>query len=48
MSYIKGKKIHFIGAGGTSMSALLELCAYLGATVSGSDKENNNKHKLIH
>ena len=47
MSYIKGKKIHFIGTGGTSMSALLELCAYLGATVSGSDKENNNKLKNL-
>lgn len=35
---IKGKKIHFIGVGGISMSALAELSISLGATVSGSDR----------
>lgn len=38
MRALEGKKIHFIGVNGTSISALLELSAELGATVSGSDQ----------
>lgn len=35
---LAGKKIHFIGVLGSSMSALALWCAKLGAEVSGSDK----------
>lgn len=38
MRVLEGKKIHFIGINGTGMSALLDISAELGATVSGSDK----------
>ncbi len=33
------KKIHFIGVGGVSVSALAKYCIGLGASVSGSDKQ---------
>lgn len=34
---LSGKKVHFIGVGGISMSALITIARRLGATVSGSD-----------
>lgn len=34
---LQGKKVHFIGVGGISMSALIRIARRLGATVSGSD-----------
>ena len=35
---MQGKKVHFIGVGGISMSALIRIAAKLGAEVSGSDR----------
>ncbi|MBO4472729.1 MAG: hypothetical protein J5765_02850, partial [Clostridia bacterium] len=35
---LSGKKLHFIGVGGISMSALIRVARSLGAMVSGSDK----------
>lgn len=37
MIFLKDKKVHFIGAGGQSMSALARWAAQEGATVTGSD-----------
>lgn len=37
IDFTKPSKLHFIGIGGISMSALAELMAYRGFTVSGSD-----------
>ena len=36
-NFLSGKKVHFIGVGGISMSALLRIAAHLGASVTGSD-----------
>lgn len=38
MDFYKGKRIHFIGVGGISMSALAVWCKSLGMIVSGSDR----------
>ena len=35
---LRGKKVHFIGVGGISMSALIRVARTLGATTSGSDR----------
>ena len=35
-------KIHFIGIGGISMSALAEICLNKGYTVSGSDMSKSS------
>ncbi|MBQ7712720.1 MAG: UDP-N-acetylmuramate--L-alanine ligase [Clostridia bacterium] len=35
---LSGKRVHFIGVGGISMSALARIARSLGATVSGSDR----------
>lgn len=37
----KGKKMHFVGAGGVSMSGLMRLCREKGAVVSGSDRQDS-------
>lgn len=37
MPDLKGERIHFVGVGGASMSALAEYCLLSGAEVSGSD-----------
>ena len=34
----ENKRLHFVGAGGVSMSALMRICRSLGAIVSGSDR----------
>ena len=36
-NFLSGRKVHFIGVGGISMSALLRISAHLGARVTGSD-----------
>src|SRR5438128_1199196 len=36
-----GRRIHFMGAGGIGVSALMELCAARGAEVSGCDCSAN-------
>ena len=38
---VKGKKIHFVGAGGVGMCSLVRLSRHLGALVTGSDRELN-------
>jgi len=38
---LRGKKLHFIGVGGISMSALIRVARSLGAMVSGSDKSES-------
>lgn len=38
----KYRNIHFVGAGGVSMSALMKHCIKLGKTVTGSDVCHNN------
>jgi len=38
---LRGKKLHFIGVGGISMSALIRVARSLGAMVSGSDKSDS-------
>ncbi|MEE9404381.1 MAG: UDP-N-acetylmuramate--L-alanine ligase [Algisphaera sp.] len=35
---LKGKRLHFVGIGGSGMSGLARLCAARGACVSGSDR----------
>lgn len=37
MIFLSGKKVHFIGVGGASMSALIRWAKSYGAEVSGSD-----------
>ena len=39
----KGHKIHFVGIGGVSMYSLARLAKFLGATVSGSDRESSSR-----
>ena len=39
----KGKHIHFIGIGGSSMSGLAHLLSLLGYEVSGSDRDQSHK-----
>ena len=39
---LKGKKVHFIGVGGISMSALARIASRLGAVVSGSDRQETD------
>lgn len=34
----RGRRLHFVGAGGTGMSGLARVCAQLGAVVTGSDR----------
>ena len=34
---LQGLHIHFVGIKGTGMAALVEICNYRGATISGSD-----------
>jgi UDP-N-acetylmuramate--alanine ligase len=34
----RGRRLHFVGAGGTGMSGLARACAQLGAVVTGSDR----------
>ena len=36
-----GQRLHFVGAGGISMSGLMRLCAHYGAVVSGSDRNDS-------
>ena len=36
--YLNGGKIHLVGIGGVSMSALAELLLHLGAQITGSDR----------
>ncbi|HWI22022.1 MAG TPA: Mur ligase domain-containing protein [Baekduia sp.] len=38
-----GRRIHLIGIGGAGMSGYARVCAQLGATVSGSDREDSEK-----
>lgn len=38
MPELDGERVHFIGAGGASMSALAEYCLLSGAEVTGSDR----------
>ncbi len=40
-NFIQGKKVHFIGVGGISMSALIGIARTLGAYVSGSDESES-------
>ena len=39
----EGLKLHFIGVGGISMSALIKIARRLGATVTGSDREDSER-----
>ncbi len=39
----EGKKIHFIGVGGISMSALIKIAARLGAETTGSDQVESER-----
>lgn len=41
--FIKYKKIHFIGAGGVSVNALIKYCISEGIEVSGSDKKRSTE-----
>ena len=41
--WIEGKRVHFIGVGGISMSALIKIAARLGAIVSGSDRASSER-----
>ena len=41
------KKIHFIGAGGVSMSGLMKWCIYSGITISGSDKVRSEETDVL-
>lgn len=41
------KKIHFIGAGGVSMSGLMKWCLYSGITISGSDKARSEETDIL-
>ncbi len=41
------KKIHFIGAGGVSMSGLMKWCIYNGITTSGSDKVRSEETDVL-
>ena len=43
---IKGKKIHFMGAGGIGVSALVQLAMHEGAIVSACDRAENEMTKL--
>lgn len=38
---LQGRKVHFIGVGGISMSALIKIARRLGAVTSGSDREDS-------
>jgi len=40
---LQDRKVHFIGVGGISMSALIKIAARLGAIVSGSDREDSKR-----
>ncbi|HJZ35391.1 MAG TPA: Mur ligase domain-containing protein, partial [Solirubrobacterales bacterium] len=42
MSDWSGRKLHFIGIGGAGMSGLAVVCAELGATVTGSDRNESS------
>ena len=44
---IEGKRIHFIGICGISLSALAVMCKAMGAEVSGSDLAEGNKAKEL-
>ena len=44
---MEGEKIHFIGVGGISMSALAEFCRLCGYEVSGSDRCGSEKLKRL-
>ncbi len=44
---LKNKKIHFIGIGGISMSALAQMLVKYGCTVQGSDLAENNETKIL-
>lgn len=47
MPELDGERVHFIGAGGASMSALAEYCLLSGAEVTGSDRTfGENMEKL--
>jgi len=37
-----GRRLHFIGIGGAGMSGLAQVCARLGATVTGSDRSDSS------
>lgn len=41
------KKIHFIGAGGVSMSGLMKWCIYSGIAISGSDKARSEETDIL-
>ena len=38
----RGRRLHFVGAGGAGMSGLAVVCAQLGATVTGSDRAESS------
>lgn len=42
-----GKKLYFIGIGGSSMSGLARLMKWLGSDVSGSDKTESHKTRAL-
>jgi len=42
-SFIQDKRVHFIGVGGISMSALIKIARRLGASVTGSDRERSER-----
>ena len=44
---IKGKRFHFIGIGGISMSALSFMLKKEGAIISGSDLQENQEIKKL-
>ena len=44
----RSKKVHFIGVGGVSMYSLARLTAQEGATVTGSDRGENDRTRDLH
>ena len=44
---LKGKKLYFIGIGGSSMSGLARLMKWLGSEVCGSDKTDSHKTRAL-
>ncbi|MBP5404736.1 MAG: hypothetical protein J6Y74_02175 [Clostridia bacterium] len=44
---IEGKRLHFIGVGGISMSALIKIASRLGAIVSGSDRASSERFESL-
>ena len=46
-NFLSGKKVHFIGVGGISMSALITIAKKLGAEVSGSDIAESDAFHIL-